>query len=68
MTTPTIAQLRNLGYPVTTRQYSWDNMARQAWGTEFAAPDHNIYNFTGGRSFDSSDLGTTGIYDPNNES
>lgn len=51
-----------LGKPVTTRQFSWKEMVIRQWGSEFSAPDHRIYNFSGGRSFDSTDLGTTGIY------
>lgn len=51
-----------LGKPVTTRQFSWKEMVIRQWGSEYAAPDHRIYNFSNGRSFDSTDLGTTGIY------
>ncbi len=53
----------NLGYPVTVRDYSLDAMVRQAWGSEFSAPDHGVYVFGGGaRRFDSTDRGETGIY------
>ena len=53
----------SLGLPVTTRQFSLLEMVSRAWGSEFQAPDHRIYQFGNGqRSFDSTDLGTTGIY------
>jgi hypothetical protein len=52
----------SLGKPVTTRTFSWKEMVIRQWGSEFAAPDHRIYNWSNGRSFDSTDLGTTGIY------
>lgn len=52
-----------LGRPVTTRTYSLLEMVSRAWGSEFRAPDHRIYQFgNGARSFDSTDIGTTGIY------
>jgi hypothetical protein len=53
----------SLGKPVTSRQFSWKEMVIRQWGSEYAAPDHRIYNFSNGRSFDSTDLGTTGIYE-----
>ena len=34
----------------------------RAWGAEFHAPDHGIYRFSGGREFDSTDKGLTGLY------
>jgi len=37
-------------------------MAQRAWGSEFKAPDHATYVFSGGRKFDSTDTGSTGIY------
>lgn len=52
----------SLGKPVTTRTFSWKEMVIRQWGSEFAAPDHRIYNWSNGRSFDSTDLGQTGIY------
>lgn len=51
-----------LGKPVTTRSFSWKDMVIRQWGSEFSAPDHGIYRWSNGRSFDSTDLGTTGIY------
>ena len=53
---------QNLGYKVSTRSYNLGDMVRRAWGPEFSAPDHRIYRFSGGRNFDSTDMGTTGIY------
>lgn len=52
----------SLGNQVTTRQFSFKEMVIRQWGSEYAAPDHRIYNFSNGRSFDSTDLGQTGIY------
>lgn len=53
-----------LGLPVTTRQFSWNEMVRRAWGSEFSAPDHRVYEFSNGRGFDSTDRGDTGFYEP----
>jgi len=53
----------SLGLPVSTRQFSLLELVSRAWGSEFFAPDHGIYQFANGqRRFDSTDLGTTGIY------
>ena len=52
----------SLGLPVTTRTFSFKEMAIRAWGSEFSAPDHQVYEMSGGRGFDSTDRGTTGIY------
>lgn len=52
----------SLGAPVTTRSFSLNEMVRRAWGSEFSAPDHGVYEWSNGRRFDSTDLGTTGIY------
>lgn len=54
--------LNNLGSKVTTRSIDWNGMCRRAWGSEFNAPDHGMYEFSNGRCFDSTDRGTTGIY------
>jgi hypothetical protein len=56
-----------LGKNVTSRTFSWNEMARRAWGSEFSAPDHRIYVWSNGRSFDSTDMGETGIYEHVNE-
>ena len=52
----------NLGYKVVTRKIDWGEMCRRAWGSEFSAPDHGVYEFSNGRKFDSTDRGLTGIY------
>lgn len=53
----------SLGRQVTTRTFSLLEMVERAWGSEFRAPDHRIYQFGNGqRNFDSTDIGTTGIY------
>lgn len=53
----------SLGLPVSTRQISLLEMVSRAWGSEFSAPDHGIYQFANGtRRFDSTDLGITGFY------
>ena len=53
------------GKPVTTRDFSLLEMVSRAWGSEFKAPDHRIYQFGAGqRNFDSTDMGTTGFYRP----
>lgn len=53
-----------LGRQVTSRQFSLLEMVERAWGPAFRAPDHGIYEFSDGRRFDSTDMGTTGIYRP----
>ena len=53
-----------LGWPVTTRNYSLGDLARKAWGAEWAAPDKPVYEFSNGRQFASTDQGITGIYRP----
>ena len=52
----------NLGLPVTSRTFSFKEMVIRAWGSEFSAPDHRVYEFMNGRGFDSTDRGYTGIY------
>lgn len=54
----------NLGYPVTFRNYSLEEMVSRAWGSSFRAPDHGVYQWSNGRKFDSTDIGFTGIYGP----
>lgn len=51
-----------LGLPVTSRSFSFKDMAIRAWGSEFNAPDHGVYEWSNGRRFDSTDMGQTGIY------
>lgn len=52
-----------LGKNVTSRVFSWNEMARRAWGSEFSAPDHRVYVWSNGRAFDSTDLSTEGFYE-----
>ncbi len=52
------------GKPVTSRTFSWKEMVVRQWGSEYSAPDHRIYQFSGGRGFDSTDTYRTGIYRP----
>lgn len=52
----------NLGNTPTFRQVSWLDLVMRSWGTEWRAPDHGIYEFTGKRKFDSTDMGNTGFY------
>ena len=40
-------------------------MCERAWGSEFFAPDHGIYEWSGGRKFDSTDKYKVGVYSPN---
>jgi hypothetical protein len=52
-----------LGRQVTTRTFSLQEMVEREWGSMFRAPDQGVYVFGGGvRKFDSTDMGTTGIY------
>ena len=52
----------NLGAPVTWRTYNYLDMVIRSWGSEYNAPDHGVYEFSGGRKYDSTDLNATGIY------
>ena len=51
-----------LGRQVTSRNFSLLEMVERSWGAEWAQPDHAVYRFSGGRNFDSTDMGYTGIY------
>lgn len=53
---------KNLGAVVSTRPYSWSDLCVRSWGSEWAQPDHNTYEFSGGHNKDSTDRGLTGIY------
>ena len=53
---------KNLGAKVSTRTTYWADLVHKAWGSEFFAPDHKIYQFSGGNNKDSTDMGLTGIY------
>ena len=64
MTKPlTQAQLNNLGGKVSTRSINYGDIVMRSWGEEYKAPDRGVYEFSGGRKFDSTDTGNTGIYD-----
>jgi len=63
MAAQTLQQLSNLGNAPVVRTFSWLDMVMRAWGSEFNAPDHGIYEFSGGRKYDSTDMNNTGIYD-----
>lgn len=52
----------NLGHKVSTRDLNWLQLVQRAWGAEFTAPDHGIYEFSNGRRWDSTDRGLTGLY------
>jgi hypothetical protein len=62
MSAPTIQQLSNLGTPVTTSIVSWHDLCVRAWGSEWNAPDHDIYKMSNGRGFDSTDQTSNGFY------
>ena len=55
----------NLGGKVVARTISWQSMVTQAWGSEFHAPDHGIYEFSNGKKYDSTDQSQGGVYEPN---
>lgn len=57
-----MANLTNLGSKVTSRTISWMDLAMRAWGSEYKAPDHNIYQFSNNRGFDSTDQSKGGVY------
>jgi hypothetical protein len=54
--------LTNLGHKVTSRDLNWLDLCTRAWGAEFNAPDHGVYEFSNGRKYDSTDKNLTGIY------
>lgn len=62
MPSPTIPNLNNLGNKVTSRDISWTDLCIRAWGTEWAAPDHQIYKFSGKNYKDSTDRTENGFY------
>ena len=57
-----LATLNTINTKVTTRTTSWLDLAQRAWGGEFKAPDHGIYEFSNGRKFDSTDQSDEGLY------
>jgi len=62
MTAPVAVNPNNLGAPVVTRNILITDLVIRAWGAEWNAPDHNVYQFSNGRMFDSTDRGNTGLY------
>jgi hypothetical protein len=62
---PAAVNIGNLGNAVVTRTISWNDLAQRAWGSEWQAPDHGVYEFSNGRRYDSTDKNNTGIYNPN---
>jgi hypothetical protein len=52
----------NLGRRVVTRDTNWLDLCQRAWGPEFTAPDHGIYQFSNGARKDSTDKYLTGLY------
>jgi hypothetical protein len=44
------------------RTINWGSMVETAWGSEYNAPDHGVYQFSNGRGFDSTDKTDNGIY------
>lgn len=63
MATPAQTQvLSNLGNSVSTRTISWNDLVQRSWGSEFRAPDHDVYKFSNGRGFDSTDQSKSGVY------
>jgi len=53
---------KDLGKKVTARDFNWLDLCMRAWGAEFNAPDHDIYHWSNGRKYDSTDKYLTGIY------
>jgi hypothetical protein len=54
--------LNNINTKVATRDISWSDLCTRAWGTEWRAPDHRVYRFSGNNFKDSTDLTTNGFY------
>ena len=62
MTVTVALNQSNLGARVVTRTINWQDLVMRAWGSEYQAPDRRIYQFSGGRNYDSTDQNETGIY------
>lgn len=56
------SNLSNLGGKVVTRTIVWGQLCQQAWGSEFRAPDHGLYENSNGRKWDSTDQSKGGVY------
>jgi len=61
-TPPLSVNLNNLGSVTVIREVIWRDLAMRAWGSEWQAPDKNVYQFSNGRGFDSTDRNANGIY------
>jgi len=61
-TPPLAVNINNLGNNTVTREFLWHDLAMRAWGSEWQAPDHNVYQFSNGRGFDSTDRNSNGFY------
>lgn len=54
----------NLGNKVVTSIINWRERCITAWGSEWAAPDKGVYEWSNGRKMDSTDRTNSGIYGP----
>jgi hypothetical protein len=48
----------------TVRTVTGLDLAMRAWGSEYHAPDHDIYKFSNGKGYDSTDASQGGPYSP----
>jgi len=62
MPAATQATTRQITSRVTTGTVNWQQLVERAWGSEYAAPDHNVYEFGNSRGFDSTDRTRSGLY------
>jgi len=51
----------NLGYKVTTRTISWEQLVHDAWGSEWNERDE-VYDFGWGHTREDTDNTDNGIY------
>ena len=63
MVAPILNPQVNWQKPTTTSRNGLD-LAMRAWGSEFNAPDHNVYRFSNGKGYDSTDQSRGGPYSP----
>jgi hypothetical protein len=62
MATSISATTRQITSRVSTGTVNWQQLVERAWGSEYAAPDHNVYEFGNARGFDSTDRSRSGLY------
>jgi len=62
MATSISATTRQITSRVSTGTVNWQQLVERAWGSEYAAPDHNVYEFGNSRGFDSTDRSRSGLY------